>query len=233
MSDPLSPYREAVRRHGASFEALLWNSKEYQRTRFRVLMEAAALGIRERGEQAPSDPWSALRGVTIGDVGCGRADLRDWIEEHRVEVAGYVGTDGIPELIAASRERAEREDWANASFVEGDFARDDAAFESIVHDLGARVLVFSGSLNTFDQSEAIEVVRRAFRVLESAPGRGGIVLNFLSARWEGWKALVGDPAKRFDPGEFADAALGLTPRVLFRHDYLGGHDATVGLFKGE
>lgn len=231
--DPLEPYREAVRRHGASFEGMLWRSPEMQVARFRILMELVAAGLGEDGTGGRSrSVGDVLAGAVVADIGCGMADLRGWLGEGGLGVAGYVGVDGVEDLVASASARAEREGWSDASLIVSDFGRDEDLFERLVLERGARVFVFSGSLNTFEQEAALEIVGRAFAAVGSAGDgvRRGVVLNFLSSQWFGSVASPDDPARRFDPVEVVGFGLGLTPRVLMRHDYLDGRDATVGLF---
>ena len=57
----LQPYARAVKRHGPDFRALLWASRRTQELRFDALAKLA-------------NPT----GLSVLDVGCGRADLLDF-----------------------------------------------------------------------------------------------------------------------------------------------------------
>jgi SAM-dependent methyltransferase len=194
----LAPYREAVRRHGATFEATLWLSREWQIGRFRVMTEMVD-----------------FTGRTILDAGCGLGDFAAALEEWGIGYGGYVGVEGMPELVAQARTR----DLPEAKFIEADFVHDAAAF-AMRPDLA----VFSGSLNTLTQDEAIGVLERAW-----AASAEGVVFNFLSSRHGRTNAPDPSPARRFDPIEMLQWALSRTPVVQLRQDYFAGHDATIAM----
>src|SRR5690606_12047468 len=60
----LRPYRQAVERHGAGFEATLWLSKRGQRTRFAVIADMVD-----------------LRDLRVLDAGCGNGDLCEFLHD--------------------------------------------------------------------------------------------------------------------------------------------------------
>ncbi len=175
--DYLAPYADAVRAHGATFEATLWASKEKQVGRFAVIAEMADLTGR----------------VIVDMVRAGAAR-------------------GLPE----------------ARFETVDFASDTECFERLARSDGVDLVVFSGSLNTFEPEHAFGVAKEAFR-----HAREGVVFNFLSSRNHERHAINPAPAKRFDPASMLDRALTLTPRVRFRQDYFDGHDATIAMMHSE
>ncbi len=130
MSDDyLDPYREAVDRFGATFDATLWNSREFQRLRFEVL----------RG-------MVDLNGLTLLDAGCGLGDLCEHLRERNVQLARYVGVDGVPEIVEA----AKRRQLPHAEFHCRDFVADADALRLGRPD----VIFFSGSLNTLPEETA-------------------------------------------------------------------------------
>lgn len=203
MSDDyLDPYREAVDRFGATFDATLWNSREFQRLRFEVL----------RG-------MVDLDGLTLLDAGCGLGDLCEHLRERNVQLARYVGVDGVPEIVEA----AKRRQLPHAEFHCRDFVADAEALR-----LGrADVIFFSGSLNTLPEETARLAAQRAWE----AAGRG-IVFNFLSDRpSDPWRDRDTGPARRFNTLDWLDWALGVTSQVRFRQDYLAGHDATIAMLR--
>jgi SAM-dependent methyltransferase len=161
-----------------------------------------------------------LRGRVLVDAGCGLGDLAAYLAEKRIGVGRYVGVDAFAGVVAGARERG----LAGAEFVELDFAHRPAEFGGLIRDAGADVVVFSGSLNTFDQADALAIVGVAF-----AAARVGVVFNFLSAASPKVRKDPDDPARRFDPAAVLAWALGQTPRVRMRSDYLRGHDATVAM----
>lgn len=81
----IDSHRDSLGRHGHSPHALFWSSREVQEVRFRVLSE---IGV-ESGE-------------TLLDVGCGFADLYDWLAGQGRSVA-YTGLDLSPDLLVEAR----------------------------------------------------------------------------------------------------------------------------------
>ena len=86
--------------------------------------------------------------------------------------------------------------------------------------------MFSGSLNTLSMDRAQGVLDRFWAALEKS-GRGTLVFNFLSLRHDKEQSPANPPAVRFDPVMMLAWALDRTPIVQMRHEYLGGHDATI------
>lgn len=220
----LEPYKEAAARGGASFGTLLWRSEEFQRARFRVLTEMLDLS-----------------GRVVIDCGCGRADLLGYLCEADVAYRAYVGIDALPVMVEHCRRAIANQNMLRARVELGDFASADGAFEGYIRAYGAashavggggEVFVFSGSLNTCEQSMAMEVLDRAWRAISPAPGAGhpgaAVAFNFLSDRCgRAWEGVSTGPAKRFDTRAMLAFALERTARVMFRQDYLDGHDATI------
>lgn len=225
-ADYLEPYEQAVRAGGTGFESLLWRSKEFQQTRFKVLCEVAAAGLVPESEPAS---LKVLDGRIIADMGCGRADLLAWLTAHRVHHNRYFGIEAISDLAETCRRRIVQESLPEAEIIESDFASDLSIFGSLVNDRKVDVFFFSGSLNTFDQQRAQGVIDRAFSAVASA-GRGGVVFNFLSDLVRKPPSDDTGPAHRFDTMAMLRFAARLSDRVSLRHDYLQGHDATIGLF---
>ncbi|MEL6498903.1 MAG: hypothetical protein AAF937_11315 [Planctomycetota bacterium] len=224
MTDYLEPYRRAVDEMGPGFEALLWRSRDFQQVRFRVLIETAAAGLTPFDSKTTAN---ALKNRVIADLGCGRADMLAWLDEHRVPFGRYIGVEAIPELVNASTTRTSGRD--DAEIIEADFAGDDDLFLSLVRSHSAEVFLFSGSLNTFEQPAALAVVERAFDAIRNQPA-GAVVFNFLSSLMPNAPADDTGPAHRFDTHAVAAFAASLSSAYTVRHDYLRGHDATIGIF---
>lgn len=212
----LDPYRAAVRRHGPGFDALLWHSPESQERRFEALTSMVD-----------------FRGRSVADFGCGRGDLLAWLAVKNAMPARYVGVDALPEMIALCRgksgcgeERPPASAFAKVQYVLADFARDADLFDRLVRERRIDTMVFSGSLNTFEQDAAVRVLERAWRAVSAMPG-GTLVFNFLSARHADRGTSY--PTHRFDPTMLVGWALARTPTVALRHDYLGDHDATIAM----
>lgn len=209
--DYLTPYINAARTHGPSFEATLWASKPKQAGRFAVFAQELDLA-----------------GRTIVDAGAGLGDLAQFLIESGVEYEHYHALEGVPDMAAAIGARGlPRTTVANADFA-GDsnaFGRAADALRSAGHK-GADVVLFSGSLNTFQPEAALEVVDRAWAVAAHA-----VAFNFLSGRHHKRNPVNPAPAVRFDPVPVLDWALSRTPAVMVRQDYFEGHDCTVIMWK--
>jgi SAM-dependent methyltransferase len=201
----LVPYCDALACHGPTFGATLWKSRRSQRVRFRVLTRMID-----------------LRDLIVLDAGCGLGDLAAYLADRRIPVRRYLGVDALPDLIC----QATRRSLPNTEFIHADFAGDPVAFQSLARTVNADAIVFSGSLNTFDQPFALRVLDHAF-----AAARVGIVFNFLSTSSPKPPKNPGDPARRFDPDMVLAWALARTPLVRFRSDYLRGQDATIAMLK--
>ncbi len=223
--DYLKPYKEAVESGGTGFESLLWKNRQYQQTRFRVICEVASAGL--NAHEQPAD-LSVLSGRVIADMGAGRADMLRWLVDHKVEYGRFIAVEGVPELAQFCRQRLADEKLGEAEVIEADFAAKADLFESLVRSRGVGLICFSGSLNTFDESHALTIVRRAFAAVK--PRGGCVVFNFLSNLVHEPPSGDTGPARRFDTVAFYRALAKLTPRTILRHDYLEGHDATIGLF---
>src|SRR3954467_6311060 len=70
----LTPYLRAATFYRDGFGSLLWASPETQAVRFEAIQRLADLG-----------------GKSVLDVGCGRADLYDFLHARGVNVADYIG----------------------------------------------------------------------------------------------------------------------------------------------
>ncbi|MHC4415488.1 MAG: class I SAM-dependent methyltransferase [Planctomycetota bacterium] len=203
MGDPaeaeyLKPYRDAVKRFGAGFEATLWTSREAQQLRFDVMIDLAG-----------------LEDCVVVDAGCGGGDFAARLLERNISFSSYVGLDAVPEMIEAARKRA----LPQCEFLVRDVVADAAALPAAEPDY----VCVSGTLNTMDEETARRLIGGAFE----AAGRG-VAFNFLSGRpHPRWAGRDLGPARRFDPLRWLDFSLTLTSRVSFTQAYLDGHDATI------
>ncbi|HEY0511351.1 MAG TPA: methyltransferase domain-containing protein [Thermoanaerobaculia bacterium] len=158
----LYPYHDARRQGARGFHALLWSSLEGQQVRFEAIARSCPLA-----------------GTRILDVGCGRADLLGFLLERGVVPAHYLGMDMVPEsLRAARRKKYERCEILPAA----DFVREPEKLQ-----VGADVVIFSGSLNTLSRPQFYRSLRAAWE----ASGQW-LVFNFLNSRswcgedWLSW-----------------------------------------------
>lgn len=207
----LKPYAAAAKVHGSGFGTLLWQSAEGQAARFEVITEMI-------------EPTTRV----FADLGCGRADLLRYLVESGRPPRGYVGVDGIPEMFDAAQASIREHAVRHADCVQADFVADSTVFGRLVGEYGATGFVFSGSLNTLVQRDALALLDRALHAL---PDDGVLVFNFLSNRIPGGDTGVTGPAHRFDTLAMLDWSLERSPLVRFRHDYLGGHDATISIHR--
>ncbi|HCT44926.1 MAG TPA: hypothetical protein DF699_06915, partial [Phycisphaerales bacterium] len=207
----LQPYEDATRRGGAGFESQLWMSKEAQSTRFGVLCDLGRFSDR-----------------VVADLGCGVGDFPVYMQEHRPESfpKSYIGIEGVHAMAEHARERIELEGIGRTLIEVGDFVADESLPDLLVNDAGAEVFVFSGSLNTLVQDRAQVVLARFWDALARS-GRGTLIFNFLSLRHNKERTPANPPAVRFDPVVMLQWAIERTPLVQLRHEYLGGHDATI------
>lgn len=192
----LHPYHDA-REHGArGFHALLWSSREGQQVRFEAIARSCPLADRR-----------------ILDVGCGRADLLGYLLDRGILPAHYTGLDGVPASLRAAR----RKKYARCKILAADFVREPEKLQ-----VGADVVVFSGSLNTLPRPQFYRTLLAAW----AATGQC-LVFNFLSSQY--W---AGDPwlfwHRRSSVLAFC-RSLGGDPR--FDESYLPG-DCTVAVWKG-
>lgn len=199
----LEPYRNAVRTHGASFEATLWHSREKQLERFAVIAETTDCTDR-----------------VILDAGCGLGDFAAFLDTCEIRYKRYIGLEALPEMVEQARARH----LPDAEFHVADFAADPALFARYAPD----IITFSGSLNTFERDPLLSVIDHAFDAAAEA-----VVFNVLSSRNDKAPQEPGDPAIRHDPLALLEHALQRTPGVAFRQEYMDGHDATIGMWKSE
>ena len=191
----LAPYQRAASRHGAGFSSLLWASPQTQAVRFTALTRLVG-----------------LNGKSILDVGCGRADLLDFLLARNVTPAHYVGL----EAVAALADAAEAKHHADAIIVRTDFVR-----EPMRLFVGADVVYFSGSLNTLEPASFFATIRRAYEAAAET-----LVFNFLCS-----PELAGTSYLHWhQPSEVWAFCKTLTDDVRRLDDYLAG-DTTFALTK--
>jgi len=193
----LQPYARAVKRHGAGdYRALLWASRRTQEQRFDALLRMA-------------NPT----GLAVLDLGCGAADLLDFLIARGVQPSHYVGIEGVAELADAAR----RKRRPTATIIHGDFIAEPQLIRADID-----IVYCSGALNTIDPSEFYATLASAF-----AAARRALVFNFLCS-----PLLAGMSYLRwYDRREvlaFARRSLHATAEV---HDgYMEG-DCTIALRK--
>src|SRR5688572_2349212 len=192
----LRPYLDAAAAHGAGFQSLLWASPQTQAVRFEAILRI-----------------TDLSGKSILDVGCGRADLLAHLLNSGVRLADYVGIEAVDALADA----AEAKRLPGATIVRADFVAEPVRLFA-----GAGVVVFSGSLNTADDTVFYSTLARAFDAATEA-----LVFNFLSST-----SLAGQPHLYWRrAGDVTRFARSLSSDVRTLDDYLSG-DTTVRVGRG-
>jgi hypothetical protein len=194
----LAPYLRAAEVYGSGFRSLLWASPDTQAARFDAICRAVD-----------------LTGAAVLDVGCGRADLLEFLTRRGVAFAEYLGIEAVPDLASAAEAGAIASPTP-ASIIRGDFVREPARLF-----VGADVVVFSGSLNTADDATFYGTLLRAHDAAAET-----LVFNFLStpdlaaAEYLSWRAR----------GDVVSFVNGLGGEVRVLEDYLPG-DSTVAVVK--
>jgi SAM-dependent methyltransferase len=197
VPDYLEPYHRAGREHGDGFGALLWASPQTQAARFAALAQHC--------------PFA---GLNVLDVGCGRADLLDYLVAGERAPAHYTGIEAVPALAEAARQKQH----ANAIVIEDDFVQHPARML-----VGADVIVFCGSLNTLSEEHFYDALNTAFEATAE-----WLAFNFLCSTrlaavdWLTWHRR--DTVLAF--------ATRLTPSVTVDERYMDG-DCTMVMRKHE
>lgn len=194
----LQPYLDAQREHGTDFDVTLWARPETQRLRFDVFCQMLYLD-----------------GKTVLDAGCSRGDFAAFMLERGLNYGGFIGVDGVPEVIAFAADRG----LPHSQFVAGDFVKNP----SLMATGSPQIVTISGSLNTMDAQTALGVLEGAW-----AGSSEALIFNFLSDRAGPDAPPQEYPAKRLPTLHLLDWALQKTPNVQLRQDYFPhGHDATI------
>ena len=149
VPDYLKPYQAAALRHRADFKSLLWEGRRPQALRFDAISRLCSLAQK-----------------VIVDVGCGRADLLDYLLSRQIAPSFYIGIEAVPVLAQAARKKSH----PNSEIVIDDFV---SRPQCLVRN--ADVIIFSGSLNTLSSREFYSAIRAA---CDAAPQ---VVFNFLAS----------------------------------------------------
>jgi hypothetical protein len=157
----LLPYARAHRRRARGAKSLLWVERHDQTVRFDALVR-----------------YCPMAGRRVLDVGSGPADLLAFLHKRGLRPAHYIGLEAQRWLVDAARRRR----FDHCTIVQADFVRQPEAL-----DVGADVVVFSGSLNLLPSRPFYRSLARAWAVT-----RRWLAFNFLSSpeltadRWLHW-----------------------------------------------
>jgi hypothetical protein len=191
----LKPYLSASEKYGAGFGSLLWASPKTQAIRFKAVLAAAD-----------------VHGRSVLDVGCGRADLMEFMLGRGRFPKSYVGIEAVDALANAAEARR----LPNCRILRGDFVTDPSLL-----NVGADVLIYSGSLNTMDRDCFFSCLEAAF-----AAARTAVVFNFLASPF----LAASSHLTWHKPEDVICFARGLSRRIDFFDNYLRG-DATLAIWK--
>jgi SAM-dependent methyltransferase len=184
-------HRHRLARWGAAPQALGWKELHSQQRRFEIIAGAADFSH-----------------CSVLDVGCGRADLKDFLAA-RFPGVKYTGIDQMGEFVeqAAARHGG----GADATFLAGDFCTADLPPADYVVACGAL------GYRCAEQGFHLRMIRKFF-----ASARRALIFNVLDAkRFPAHPLLVGR-----DCDEVLDLCRRLSPRVAVSRGYLDD-DMTV------
>ncbi|MBV8889685.1 MAG: class I SAM-dependent methyltransferase [Alphaproteobacteria bacterium] len=195
--DRIGGYFDAlVARFGPDMKGIDYGGRETQRVRFEIIADSFALA-----------------GKRVLDVGCGFADLADFLAQRSPGV-GYVGVDISRSVLAEARRRRPDLDLRRLDILAEDPGGpfDVVVANGIFYLLGAE-----------GEARMRALIGRMFALC-----REGVVFTSLSS----WAPRQQPGEFHADPSRTVDFCRGLTPYLRFRHDYLP-HDFAVCLYRGQ
>lgn len=153
-----------------------------------------------------------LNQLKILDVGCGLGDFYGWLKARNIDIH-YEGIDITPSMIQEAKKK-----YPGVRFKVQDILKEkeiDATFDYIFA---------SGIFNRKIPEHHSFVSNTIIRMFDLC--RRGIAFNIMSE-----KADFMEPEEYYaDPGEMLNICLGLSRKVILRHDYMP-HDFTVYIYK--
>ena len=183
-------YSTRLAKFGNDPRTLGWDKRESQHARFDVATSCVA-----------------FKGRSILDVGCGLADLHDFLKERALELASYTGCDINGELLEECRARQPQNAFHQANLLADPVPGGPFDVVTLFGVLNFRFSQFS------NEDCARGMIRQAFHHCREA-----VVVDMLSAaRDEAYPRE--DFVYYYDPGAMLQFALSLTPHVTLRHDY--------------
>ncbi|MFC1563778.1 class I SAM-dependent methyltransferase [candidate division KSB1 bacterium] len=189
-------FGKCVKRHGDNVHSLAWESDHSQRTRFSILAQIADLD-----------------GKSILDVGCGKADLYDFLIEEGISVE-YYGVDLTLGMLDLARKN-----FTGISLFYRDFLA-EARYPEVDYVLSSGV----ANVKTPNNQKYMEdVIVKMYSLC-----RMGVGVNMLSSYAPESKMHNG--MYFYSPEEMFKFAMKLTRDVILRHDYLS-NDFTLYLYK--
>ncbi|QKI88160.1 class I SAM-dependent methyltransferase [Thiomicrorhabdus xiamenensis] len=201
-------HRVSIERFGYQPQALYWSSREIQQIRFDILSRVFA-------QQAPRGEESAF---SVLDVGCGFADLRNYLWDKGLDI-DYVGIDLSEDMVQSARFQ-----YPDIQVQQGDLFDQGFAAEQF------EFVLLSGALNEVVEADqegqgryAKAIISEMYRICSK-----GVAFNLLDARNE-WIASRPD-LQSFVPQEIVNYCQTFADRVAWEDGYLD-NDFTVFLYK--
>lgn len=143
-------HRHRIAEHGSGVMALGWRGEESQQKRFEVIASLADFNH-----------------STVLDVGCGRGDLKAYLDARFTDVA-YFGIDQMPEFIADANARYEG--GSPCRFYQADFS--EVSFPRVNYVIASGALAYRNA----DPNFAFDMIERLYAASERAA-----IFNFLDA----------------------------------------------------
>lgn len=186
--DYIKRYEQRLREFGYSAETLGWGKHGRQRLRFGILADHAL----------------RMPNSSVLDVGCGFADLYEFLIEHGWR-GRYTGLDIVPGLLEVARRR-----HPEADLREVDITGDDVALD--MYDFVVASGMFNAKLRECDNEK--HIIQGLTAMLRHA--RVAVCLDFMSTHVDFQKP----GSWHTDPGWALNAGKQLSRRVWLRHDYM-------------
>jgi len=179
---------DLLEREGTTVKAVGWRNRENQRLRFEQLLRPLELG---------GEPFS------VNDLGCGLADLYDFIKHEGLPMRRYRGYDMSEKMLAAARERI----GDDAELVHSDRVTERA-------DYSFACGIFNTKLDASDD-QWLDYMKSVIVNLSEQSERG-FAFNSLST----YVDYRQDHNFYSDPEEmFRFCKTEISPRVALLHDY--------------
>jgi SAM-dependent methyltransferase len=183
-------YSMRLTKFGDDPRTLGWDKRESQNERFRIAKESVD-----------------FTGRSILDVGCGLANLKDYLTENNIHPSSYSGCDINGDLLELCRNRHPNSLFYQANLIVDDVPGGPFDIVTLFGVVNFRFKEFS------NEDFARVIIRRAFDQCREA-----LLVDMLSAEADAQYTRE-DFVYYYDPVEMLRFALSITPHVLVRHDY--------------
>ncbi len=190
-------YKDFINEYGNTPEGLGWNSKKQQELRFEIMLKIAEFCNK------PIDNSSIL------DIGCGFADLYNYMQEKKHQVS-YTGVDINPYALKTAAER-----YNSINLIEGNILQLKIPKHDFVFSSG----LFATKIN--DNNRFIKAMLT--RMMELA--NKGIAFNFLQ------KTQFESNLAEYDKKEIYRFCKKNFKNVKMFDNYLGSEDVTILISK--